>query len=140
MDELFKSDFPKLANVAAKKTSEADTRYNCIAWVFGDNRRWWWPSTRAYWPMDTAGKTVIEAFEEWFDRDGWEPITSLEFEAGFTKIALFAKDGHPTHAARQLKNGLWTSKLGQNIDIVHKHDELDGPKYGAVTRIYRKPA
>jgi hypothetical protein len=38
---------------------------------------------------------------------------------GREKVALYAVDAVPTHAARQLPNGWWTSKLGPNVDIEH---------------------
>ena len=27
-------------------------RYNCIAWAFGDDTRWWWPAYGAFWPEE----------------------------------------------------------------------------------------
>lgn len=80
----------------------------------------------------------MEAFEEWFAVNGWEITESAAFEEGYVKIALFAKDGEPKHASRQLSDRKWTSKLGQDIDITHQLDELDGPTYGSVIRIYKK--
>lgn len=81
----------------------------------------------------------MEAFEEWFTSESWEETDNPDFEIGFEKIALYAKDGEPTHAARLLNNGLWTSKLGASIDISHQLSDLDGPVYGTVIRIYKKP-
>lgn len=48
-------------------------------------------------------------------------------------------NGTPTHAARQLENGKWTSKLGQLEDIEHELDGLVGDKYGIVVTILRRP-
>lgn len=139
MDAHYRQNFPSLANVAAKKTSEADDRYNCIAWAFGDNgNRWWWPSPRCYWPLNPAGKSVAEAFADWFQADGWEETPSEVVEVGYQKVALFALNGKPTHGARLLPNGLWTSKLGADIDLSHALSDLVGPKYGEVHKIYRK--
>ena len=48
-------------------------------------------------------------------------------------IALYAKDGLCTHAARRLPNGLWTSKLGYYHDIQHSTPQsLEGYIYGKV--------
>jgi hypothetical protein len=44
-----------------------------------------------------------------------------------------ATDGEPTHAARQLPNGKWTSKLGRWQDIEYELDGLVGKMYGTVT-------
>lgn len=62
----------------------------------------------------------------------------VEDENGYTKIALYAIDGEITHAARQLDNGLWTSKLGPLNDIQHGNPEvIEGGFYGKVA-VYMK--
>ncbi len=54
-------------------------------------------------------------------------------ESGREKVAIYVgPSGTPTRASRQLKNGWWASKLGQNIDIEHTFEALDGPEYGQV--------
>ena len=55
-----------------------------------------------------------------------------KFENGFEKVALYVdKDGAPTHAARQLPNGKWTSKLGNGEDIEHETIHVvEGDGYG----------
>ena len=41
-------------------------------------------------------------------------------KAGYLKIAIFEKDGYPTHACRQLPSQKWTSKMGwDGVDIEH---------------------
>ena len=60
-------------------------------------------------------------------------------EKGFQKIALYVKDGIPTHAARQLPTGKWTSKLGRDIDIEHDFPEvLNGADYGVASIFMKK--
>ena len=57
-------------------------------------------------------------------------------EAGYEKIAIYVKDGIPTHAARQLGDGRWTSKLGKYEDIEHDSlDALNGDGYGEYGRV-----
>lgn len=139
MDARYKGHFPNLAAVQQKKTSEVDARYNCIAWAFGDNLRHWWPNKkRSYWPTNCSGRTTLEAFEDWFNSDGWVETCSIEYEAGAEKVALYTLNGEPTHAARLLPNGLWTSKLGPDIDLAHSFNDLDGPTYGNPARIFMK--
>lgn len=57
---------------------------------------------------------------------------SLELDDGYEKVALYVDNaGIPTHMARQLPNGEWTSKLGQLEDISHNDlDALEGTQYG----------
>lgn len=48
-------------------------------------------------------------------------------------------DGSPTHAARQLPDGTWTSKLGKDVDISHDSlDGLSGDRYGTPALILRR--
>jgi hypothetical protein len=67
-------------------------------------------------------------------------------EAGFEKIAIYVDgDGVPTHAARQLSDGAWTSKLGEWEDIRHltleaMEDDGLGLGYGKVSLILKRPA
>lgn len=61
-------------------------------------------------------------------------------EAGYEKVAIFVKNSLPSHAARQLESGAWTSKLGPSHDI--EHDALsgvEGSEYGSVAKILRRP-
>jgi hypothetical protein len=64
----------------------------------------------------------------------------------FEKIALYAdKNGLPSHAARQLPSGTWTSKLGPMEDIEHLMLEAledaagTTSAYGKVALIVRRP-
>jgi hypothetical protein len=55
------------------------------------------------------------------------------------KVAIYASGGELTHAARQLPDGQWTSKLGDLEDI--EHDTLEALKceeYGKPVLIMRK--
>ena len=63
----------------------------------------------------------------------------FRLEDGFEKVYLYMKLGKPTHAARQLCDGSWTSKLGKNVDISHELDGLKGNKYGHPTVYLRRP-
>lgn len=141
MSQDFSSHFPNLGDVESKKTSEPDFCYNCIAWAFEDNTRFWWPNMQgAYWPRPAnSSQSDLEAFDDWLLADGWVQVATAEFENGFKKVALYAQAGAPTHAARLLPSGVWTSKLGQNIDLSHALSDLEGPTYGQVLKIFRKP-
>ena len=140
MDELFKASFPALSDVAAKQTSIADEAYNCIAWAFEDNQRFWWPSKRTFWPLNHRGRTTKQAFDDWLTHDGWSVTLDSHYLSGTRKIALYELGGVPTLAARLLPNGVWTSKLGKSLDLVHTLQELEGPLYGVVASVYAKSA
>lgn len=115
------ADFPNAPLLGYSITSEWDDFYNCIAHALGDNNHWYWPG--CYWPSDVEREETLSAFiklfkavakyEEWAQENG-------DLEAGYEKVAIYADaDGKPTHAARQLGDGNWTSKIGQNKDIKH---------------------
>ena len=73
--------------------------------------------------------------------DAWlRRCLSDSLESGFEKIALFVDpSGMPTHAARQLTDGRWTSKLGASVDIEHSLRDLEGDQYGRVALVLRRP-
>jgi hypothetical protein len=83
---------------------------------------------------------TAEAFLHAFRTLGYEPYATAESEDSWQKVALYALEGTPTHAARQLPGGRWTSKLGPAEDIKHELHALAGPLYGAVVRVLRRPA
>jgi hypothetical protein len=85
-------------------------------------------------------EVTLVAFVEAFRVLGYEECDDGSLEDGYQKIAIFADDaGNPTHAARQLPNGEWTSKLGQLEDIVHATvDDVNGPTYGTPVEFMRR--
>jgi hypothetical protein len=55
------------------------------------------------------------------------------------KIAIYALNNLPTHTARQLVTGEWTSKLGEDYDISHTVSCMDGPEYGTAVVYMQRP-
>jgi hypothetical protein len=81
----------------------------------------------------------MEAFCAALATLGYAVCEGEEPEPRFEKIALFASaEGRPTHAARQLPDGRWTSKLGRMEDIAHSLHDLEGTIYGSVVRIVKR--
>ncbi len=132
--------FPNLRNTGFQFTSPETGRYNCIAWAAGDITRFWWPNPVYYWPDGLPKEETVESFLNVFAIFGFEPCTSASLEAGFEKVALYCDaDGIPSHMARQLMNGTWTSKLGSSYDITHPTLEgVEGQAYGSVCRILKR--
>jgi hypothetical protein len=118
--------------------SDFDTRYNCIAWAASDTSRWWWPDDPiigyGYWPPTVPRELTIPAFVAAFQTLGYTACPDDSVENGFEKIAIYAdRNSEPTHAARQLVNGFWTSKFGAYEDARHVDLScLEGPGYGKV--------
>ena len=63
---------------------------------------------------------------------------NADLEAGFEKIAIYQLAGVPTHAARQLDDGSWTSKLGALEDVQHPLDGLRVEDYGEPVRYLKR--
>lgn len=117
--------FSKLRAGEYEITSNIDFGYNCIAWSANDMAHFWWPAAH-YWPSGILAEASERAFAELYISLGYEECGDGRFQRGFEKVALFAKDGAPTHAARQLPDGRWTSKLGRWEDIAHRLEALTG--------------
>ncbi len=134
------SAFPRLFPENHEITSPSTPRYHCIAWAAGDDERSWWPDIDevAYWPDTVARIEALEAFVDAFRTLGYLPCEDGELEPGYEKVALYANQGSPTHAARQLPDGRWSSKLGRSVDIAHTIDALDGPLYGTIVLYLRR--
>lgn len=138
----FPIHFPRLGNRYKKKSCNTE-QYNCIAWAMSECHRPWWPGSEpvAYWPSDLSTDVTIDNFIAAFRKKGYELCVGAHHEWRYEKVALYAdRAGLPTHAARLSWRGVWISKLGQNVDIAHKsHDLLDGPLYGTVVHVMRRP-
>ncbi len=136
------SYFPGLRSSAYRVMSPKSVVYNCIAWAAGDSGMWWWPDRQGqyFWPHDVPRRATLDAFAQAYAQHGYDPCSSPDFEPGFEKIAVFVgADGEPTHAARQLSTGRWTSKLGRSEDIEHDLEALEGSRYGSVALIVKRP-
>jgi hypothetical protein len=142
MVSLLEEIFSGLTPGNYQVTSPPDRDYNCIAWAAGDNRNWWWPGPdpeMEYWPPTVPRERTRAAFVAAFATLGYALCENEDPEAGYQKIALFADDdGKPTHAARQLPNGRWSSKIGKADDIEHRLRDLEGTLYGAVVLIMKR--
>jgi hypothetical protein len=135
--------FPVLKSSGYKITSPATIEYNCIAWAADDPEMWWWPDPyyQYYWPPDVPRKATINAFVKAFETLGYMVCQTSTYVPGYEKIAIYAKtSGEPTHAARQLGSGKWTSKVGSLEDIEHDdHAGVNGETYGSVVVFMKRP-
>lgn len=124
--------FPNLRDEPFSLTSQATRTYNCIAWAAGENHRWWWPDNFCYWPVGVLRAETIEAFQLAFRTLGYEVCDNGDFAEGWEKVAIYAKDGIPKHACRQIEPDKWSSKLGSSYDISHTLKGIECPDYGVV--------
>lgn len=129
-------------------TSREEPRYNCIAWSVGDNTRWWWPNRYGFWPIQHTGVSV-QTFVQMYAIFSYSTCPGDKFEPYFEKVALYTLNGVPTHAARELDTGEWTSKLGGLQDIAHttpsdippeieSRGQMHNIEYGSATLYFRR--
>lgn len=136
---ISRENFPRLTEFNHRITSPATQDYNCIAWSVENTERWWQPGV--YWPIradpdDYGLGILVEAFRSL----GFEECEGANLEEGYEKVALYGSTLLYTHAARQLANGKWTSKLGRSEDIEHETpDDLAGGVYGELHQFMRRP-
>ena len=135
--------FPGLTADIYRITSPRTPSYNCVAWALGHVETWWWPDPmeQAFWPPGVPRRETVDVFIHTFGTLGYVPCETPEVEPGFEKVAIFVNPaGKPTHVARQLPNGVWTSKLGKLEDIEHTNlDSLSGYQYGSVALFLKRP-
>ena len=102
-------------------------------------------SVPAYvWPDHLPHDSLLDTYIRFFQDHGFEPADNGNLEPGIEKIALYSDDGEFRHVARQLPNGRWTSKIGEQEDIRHdtpEELENDIPRYGygRVTTYLQRP-
>ena len=134
--------FPKLAESGYEVTSPKSDAYNCIAWAVGDEHHWWWPvpPEETFWPSGIPREATLEAFLAAFATLGYEVCLDPAWEQGYEKVAFYAKDAAPKHAAKQCSDGRWTSKLGALEDVIHDSlESLAGDVYGQAKIFLRRP-
>lgn len=127
-------DLPQLKPNNHSITSPQTFDYNCIAWAAGEDDRWWWPAQQphAYWPPGVPRVETVEAFIKAFSTKNYIPCVDGTHQPNIEKVVLYVDgSGKPTHMARQLPTGQWTSKCGPWCDISHHNPEVvAGGVYG----------
>ncbi len=141
LKQLRASYFPRLSKKNCRFTSPESPQYNCIAWAAGVDDIWWEPDQgyMYFWPLSAERTYTLSAYVQAFGTKGFLPCNSAKIEAGVQKVALYAKNNFPKHAAKQLPDGWWASKLGRDVDIEHTLVALNGGVYGDVVIFLKKP-
>lgn len=140
IEDWIRALFPNLPSDQYQETSELTCAYNCIAFAAEDIENWWWPSEDGYWPVDITDDSVASFQYAFKESRNYEPCEDGQLEAGFQKVAVYALGNSVKHMARQLENGLWTSKLGHGWDISHQTADSLCPHYGDSISYLRRPA
>ncbi len=130
-------DFPHLTAQNHRVTSPPSIDHNYVAWAAADSEHWWQPGV--YWPVEAQSDNHgFDVLAQAFEALGYIPCDDDRLEPGFEKVALYATSSYYTHAAHQLPDGRWTSKLGRSEDIEHETpNDLAGGVYGDVVQFMK---
>jgi hypothetical protein len=146
-------DFPNLHSGNHRVTRRASRRgrkYNCIAWGGGRTRKMWDPFPQEpeedyYWPAGVPRDYKLTSLVMAYETEGFVALTDDgkpvdgTLEDGVEKVALYADGDEYMHAACQLANGKWTSKMGSGQRIEHDTPtDLEGPAYGKVAKYMKR--
>lgn len=132
-------DFPSLTPNNHRTTSPPSDVYNCVAWAAAKDDDWWEPGS--FWPYPINPREYeIRVLRDLFKFLGYQDCAmDSNRETGFEKVAVYGDGIEYTHAARQLANGKWTSKLGHGEDIEHDTpDDVAGGIYGEVVQVMKR--
>lgn len=138
--EFKHQNFPNTLNEPFLITSPETGNYNCIAWAANINDVKYWPDPYGhyFWPDHIPLEESLEAFIELYKTFGYEICDNGDFEDGHIKIAIFTNNNVPKHAARQINENEWTSKLGDSFDVRHTLKSMEGGTYGNVAQYMKK--
>jgi len=137
--QLLVEAFPNLSEEGIEIVGRPSELYNCIAYAAGDTTGWWWPDGIAYWPPWATLDNRMESLKEVFTGFEYEQCADGYSEDGYEKVALYEMQGGFAHAALQMPNGRWRSKMGEGPVIEHHSPEsLSGGMYGEATVYMRR--
>jgi hypothetical protein len=132
--------FPRLFGGRYRVSSKKSKKYNCLAWAAGRTDAWLEAAPDGRWPPGVPTDGSVEAAVRLFESLGFTRTNEASLEKGYVKVAVYGTARGYTHAARQLSDGRWTSKLGKLQDI--EHDDLHAltGTYGSVVQFLKKPS
>ncbi len=140
--QLLIDAFPNLSSEDFEIVDEPSDLYNCIAYAVGDIAKPWDPNGTRYWPPWAPRNDRIDSLIAVFAglEPAYEQCESSQVEDGYQKVALYEVQGQAKHAALQMPNGRWRSKMGRGPVIEHRSPEsLSDGIYGDVHCFMRRP-
>lgn len=137
----FEDNFPNLHFRPYYLKSPYNPAYNCLAFAV-DREDLFMNASEVkgyHWPPGMR-QNSMQAWVEIIESYGFALCENGDHEIGFEKVALYADaDGIPQHAAKQRRNGMWASKMGNWEDIEYPHlDALNGEAYGIPVKFFKK--
>jgi hypothetical protein len=110
-----------IEGVNGQTTSGQSGLYNCIAHSVQMVLTYIWPDEdeEYSWPPNLDRNDHIDTFVKFYRACGFEPCSDASLEQAYEKVILYGVDKTVLHAARQLPDGSWTSKVGDLTDVMH---------------------
>ncbi|MBK6533519.1 MAG: hypothetical protein IPF99_29195 [Deltaproteobacteria bacterium] len=137
---------PRLSPATCEAHSDPTEDYNCLAFAANDQGRWWEPYVvpptipGVYWPTAVEPDNTVSAWSAALATVGFAPCADDSCDPALVKVALFAIGETATHAARQLLDGRWVSKLGDEADVIHtRASDVGGGGYGEPVCLLARP-
>lgn len=128
-------------NIVGKKFKIINSNFdfNCVAYSLDIFDDYMW-TTEKNWPYQSVPRLLtIENFKKMYNFYGYEICDDDSYDSNYEKIAFYAKNNIPTHAAKQFNN-IWKSKIS-NLIVEHELDWLCGDTqdaYGDIVFIMRR--
>ena len=120
------------------KISVSTWDFNCVAFTLGIYDDYVW-NTEKSWPSSVPRDLKIENFRKLYEFYGYKECVDFSYEKKYEKIAFYAKNNQPLHAAKQF-NDIWKSKIS-NLIVEHELKWLCGnttDAYGDIVFIMKK--
>jgi hypothetical protein len=113
-----------------------------VAFAVGDTSQWWEDTTPLrvngyYWPPGVQDATIND-WVQVFRIHNYVETEDSSLEPDYEKVAIYAKDGVPSHVARQKASGMWASKMGKGFDIHHSTLESLSDFYGDIVKVMKR--
>jgi hypothetical protein len=124
---------------------DPDAVYNCFGCAVGVLKHWQPTSVYGdpegdplyYWPIELSGDAEdnfgVGRFVDAAKTEGFEECSDSAWEPEFEKIVLIHKRDIFCHAALQLSESRWKSKLGEYSNCEHPLEFVLGDYYGKDT-------
>jgi len=128
-------------NIVGKdfKITNSTFEFNCVAFTLDIYDDYVWVTEKS-WPYQNIPRILkVDSFEKLYELYGYEICDDNSYEIGYEKIAFYAKNNIPLHAAKQFVN-IWKSKIS-NLIVDHELEWLCGnttDAYGNIVFIMKR--
>ena len=113
--------------------------FNCVAFTLDIYDDYVWITEKS-WPHNLIPRVLnIDSFKKLYELHNYKICDNDSYEENYEKIAFYAKNNQPLHAAKQFGN-IWKSKIS-NLIVEHELEWLCGDSqdaYGDIVFIMKR--